>query len=521
MVGIFVGIGIGAVLGAAEGVLVRSIAIAKRGALVGLAVGIGGGLLGSAFAQGFFSLTGGGGSDVQAEGKGGGSSVFSTQIQKRLKEAGAREGEIEVALSWENRNDLDLLVVDPNGDIVSHRKRVVASGGELDVDRNAACSHDMTGKPVEHVVWDNGRAVKGTYKVLVDHYANCRATDPTKFHVEVIVGKNSVGSFDKSISYRQSPVEVATFEYPNTKTAPAVAASGGIIGALLARVIGWLVFGALVGCAEGVRRRSKTALRNAALGGALGGAVGGFLFWLITQIGIGGLGARFLGFVILGACIGLWIVIIEQALSAVLAVRSGRLEGRRIILDKPEMRLGRNDMLEVYLGGDPTILAHHATIRTEGCNHVLFPEDGEVLIGNNPIQGQHVLSDGETMTFGKTRLAYSRRGAGGFTADDATSQAPTRLAPAPPGGAPPLATPQKTTPTPIAVVGEVASAPPQPPPKPSSSKKPASQGASPPSAPRSPLSPPPKPSNAGGTIRPVPPPPGEQKTSLPPPPHPK
>ena len=46
-------------------------------------------------------------------------------------------GDVQVTLSWDAGSDVDLHVVDPNGDEVYWTNRRVASGGELDLDSNA------------------------------------------------------------------------------------------------------------------------------------------------------------------------------------------------------------------------------------------------------------------------------------------------------------------------------------------------------------------------------------------------
>ncbi len=209
-----------------------------------------------------------------------------------------------------------------------------------------------------------------------------------------------------------------------------------MLGSILARIFGWLIFGALLGCAEGFARRSAVALRNAAIGGAIGGATGGMIFEILARVlvpfGVSDAWCRGLGMIVLGACIGLWIVIIERAMSAVLSVRSGRLEGREIFLDRKEMRIGRNDALEIYLGGDADIAAHHATIRQEDRRHVIFQEGGTLLV-NGSAGTRQALNNGDTIQIGKTRLVYQQKGyssAASMTRSPAITQ--TSVKPPPP-----------------------------------------------------------------------------------------
>ena len=162
------------------------------------------------------------------------------------------------------------------------------------------------------------------------------------------------------------------------------------LGSFLARILGWTIFGALMGVAQGLARESTQVLRNAALGGAIGGGLGAVGFLIVAgvaaAVGLGDMLARLLGMMILAACIGLCMVVVERALSAVLAIRSGKYEGREIFLDKPLLRIGRNDSFEVFLGGDPQVVAHHANIRQDGNSFRIESVDATVSVNGTPTQ---------------------------------------------------------------------------------------------------------------------------------------
>lgn len=391
--------------------MIQSKTLIRRGLTIGILVGSIGGLIGALVGQlGYASTSGGGDGSAKR-------SVFSGEMRERLKEAKAHEGEIEIALIWENRNDLDLHVKDSEGVFINWQNRVsLRTGGELDVDRNAGCQQDITDKPVEHVYWPKGKAPKGSYQVYVDHFANCGRSDPTPFTVEIKVG-DSLETFTDSIGYSGAGhlKHIHTFAYSDQPPKQPSGASEFFLWALISRALGWTLFGALVGTAQGLTRNSAQALRNAALGGAIGGLIGGIAFEAIVRIllplGFTDLMGRLLGFVILGICIGLWIVIIQRALSAILKVRSGRYEGREIYIDRPELRLGRQETLEVYLSGDPDIRGHHATIRQEDASHVISAEQGDVFINDRQVSRQ-ALTDGDVIVICKTRMVYQHRSAG-------------------------------------------------------------------------------------------------------------
>jgi hypothetical protein len=107
-------------------------------------------------------------------------------IVKRLDEAKAKAGELEIALVWFNKNDLDLYVVPPTGEEIYYGHRRSRCGGQLDLDMNVDYA-TASPRPVEHVVWPKTPPV-GKYKVFVHHYRNHKrpgCEDPSRFAVTV------------------------------------------------------------------------------------------------------------------------------------------------------------------------------------------------------------------------------------------------------------------------------------------------------------------------------------------------
>ena len=126
------------------------------------------------------------------------SSPNADALAQRLDEARAKTGDIQFSLFWGNRNDLDLHCIDPAGEHIfySHKKSE-ATGGELDVDRNA--SAPFTDRPIENIYWPEGGAPPGVYKVCVVHYNRHGGRDPTAFTVRTVVsGKTNY--FHRAVS---------------------------------------------------------------------------------------------------------------------------------------------------------------------------------------------------------------------------------------------------------------------------------------------------------------------------------
>ncbi|WP_137124503.1 hypothetical protein [Roseomonas sp. HF4] len=85
----------------------------------------------------------------------------------RADRQGARRGRTQVILAWDDRNDLDLAVICPNGQRIDFRNRA-ACGGSLDIDQNAQ-GGPATRNPVENVVFDQDPA-PGRYRIVVDYF---------------------------------------------------------------------------------------------------------------------------------------------------------------------------------------------------------------------------------------------------------------------------------------------------------------------------------------------------------------
>lgn len=119
---------------------------------------------------------------VDGDGRFGPSLVRPLTIRPR----GVAEGELVFALTWDNRANLDLHVVDPSGVEVFKRNvssaeppppgsppdppGTVRDGGVLDLDSNADCRQDGAG--AENVVW-TAAPPRGRYQVRVDTFSLC------------------------------------------------------------------------------------------------------------------------------------------------------------------------------------------------------------------------------------------------------------------------------------------------------------------------------------------------------------
>ena len=89
---------------------------------------------------------------------------------------GIGTGDLEIAVSWDNDADLDLHVVDPNGDEIYWGRDEVDSGGVLDLESGTGCRPD--GRRTEHIAWTGGTPPPGKYVIRVNYWSDCGGPEP-------------------------------------------------------------------------------------------------------------------------------------------------------------------------------------------------------------------------------------------------------------------------------------------------------------------------------------------------------
>jgi uncharacterized protein YfaP (DUF2135 family) len=132
------------------------------------------------------------------------------ELRTRLDAAGAKSGDIQISLAWNNKNDLDLHVRPPCGTEIYFSKRK-ACGGVLDIDRNVV-PWGATSKAIENVYFAGGAAAPGTYTVLVKHFNNRGPHEPTRFLIRVKRGAETI--WKEGTVMPRKKVSVVTFNWP-------------------------------------------------------------------------------------------------------------------------------------------------------------------------------------------------------------------------------------------------------------------------------------------------------------------
>jgi hypothetical protein len=130
-------------------------------------------------------------------------------------------GDVQVSVSWSDSSDVDLHVIDPSGEEIYYGHKTSASGGNLDLDSNAACGRndDNTFKSNENIVWPTGGGATGTYTVRLDYWSGCGMTVPTEYVVTVATAGGTpqifTGSFTGAGTHggAGSGVPITTFTF--------------------------------------------------------------------------------------------------------------------------------------------------------------------------------------------------------------------------------------------------------------------------------------------------------------------
>lgn len=189
-----------------------------------------------------------------------------------------------------------------------------------------------------------------------------------------------------------------------------------IKGTIWARAFGWGMFGMFVGSCDGIAAKMPVKMRYGILGGLLGGVIGGGTYEAIQTVlggsrGSAGDWARAVGFVILGACIGFMLSLVESLLrKAWLFFLTGRLEGQTRTLDSSRpYTLGSSDACTIAIPNDPAVAAIHAEVSFADGEFVVRPRDGQVIVrrdGRDQPVTEHVLAPGDRILLGGSRMIF-------------------------------------------------------------------------------------------------------------------
>lgn len=178
----------------------------------------------------------------------------------------------------------------------------------------------------------------------------------------------------------------------------------------VARALGWGLFGACLGITPGLVSRADRRVLQGLLGGALGGVAGGCLFVVIAAAAPDGTVSRFFGYTVLGLALGATTAATEQALRvAWLTFLTGPQEGRSVLLFRDENTLGRDELADVPLFGDPSVQRRHACLTLKPAPIISIASPiAELQVDGFPVRDA-ALADGSLIEIGRHRLRFYHR----------------------------------------------------------------------------------------------------------------
>ena len=134
-------------------------------------------------------------------------------IKERVKAAGGNvEGVLRNSLSWFNGDDLDISIIEPNGNKIYYGDNSSRfTGGRLDIDMNAGTINRKD--PVENIFYSNeNKMQQGSYKVYVHNFSKRDRTNEG-FVVEVdYKGDSTTFEYDKPVKNNER-IKVCEYRY--------------------------------------------------------------------------------------------------------------------------------------------------------------------------------------------------------------------------------------------------------------------------------------------------------------------
>ncbi|MGC9004709.1 MAG: FHA domain-containing protein [bacterium] len=178
---------------------------------------------------------------------------------------------------------------------------------------------------------------------------------------------------------------------------------------IVGRSIGWLAVGAVVGLSQGLLTASKWRAKRGALGGAIGGFIGGILFDFLPFIFYTDAISRMVALTAIGGLVGFSSSLVEELTKrAWIRVLTGSKEGREYIVDKDEFYLGRDELCDLGLFGDKSVLPKHALIIRRNNSYEIRDLGGGVVLNGQRVSSA-TLKDGDRLQIGNHILLFQMK----------------------------------------------------------------------------------------------------------------
>lgn len=123
---------------------------------------------------------------------------------------GYSSGSLQVTMAWNTGADIDLSVVDPSGETLSHQRPEGHAGGKIDHVGRGDCEKGVEPARVENYVWKKVPPA-GTYRVEALYWGECNTgAGPTTVSLSMSIGGKTFGAYNATLSPNQH-VTLATF----------------------------------------------------------------------------------------------------------------------------------------------------------------------------------------------------------------------------------------------------------------------------------------------------------------------
>jgi subtilisin family serine protease len=126
----------------------------------------------------------------------------------KLKIEKPSTGDVQILLSWNNYNDLDLVCTDPNNQVVWYKNKQVSSGGQLEIDMNV--NYPDNNMPIENIFWPTNGAPNGTYRVQLLYSKRHIDIDETPYKITVKYG-DKTEEYEGKIKRKDNIIPICTF----------------------------------------------------------------------------------------------------------------------------------------------------------------------------------------------------------------------------------------------------------------------------------------------------------------------
>jgi pSer/pThr/pTyr-binding forkhead associated (FHA) protein len=190
---------------------------------------------------------------------------------------------------------------------------------------------------------------------------------------------------------------------------------------LVARALGWSLIGGTVGAAQGVVSRSPLVARQGAFGGLIGGFLGGTVFEILNGLEFPAAFSRLIALVAVGALAGFFVGVVQNLFKqAWIRVVLGKNEGKEYLISKPITTIGRGELSDIGLYGDPNIAPTHIAIESlaaQNRHRLRFVGEGgkrgatfePPVVNGQPVANEMWLADGDTIQLGRRTLLFHEK----------------------------------------------------------------------------------------------------------------